>query len=180
MKNKKVICITLAIMILALTAFTWAYYVMKTRSIDENTGYNMNLGKDSEEIKNPSVIMVDSFASFNKYINNEDGKFIVFGKENCEFCTNYKPVLEQISTNYGVEIVYVNMSKLSSSDYQNVMNTDITIPGKCNKEGADIKLKAGFGTPLGLFIKKGATYDCIRGYNDYSTMEILLKTIGYI
>ena len=51
---------------------------------------------------------------------------------------------------------------------------------KCHKTGKEVELKEGFGTPLGLFIKNGETYDCVRGYKDRDNLLNIFKGINYI
>lgn len=179
MKNKKAISMFLFFSIIVLIAVASFYGSSRLEKYMNPSDIPNNPSPDPQG-SNDKVYEINSFSEFNRYVNSQKGMFIVFGKENCSFCSQYRPVLSQISNTYNVEIAYLNMTNLSEDDYFNVMNTDLTIPAKCVKEGRDIKLKEGFGTPLSLFVREGAVYDCIRGYNDYETSEILLRTIGYI
>lgn len=181
MKNRNAICTGLLLAIIFLIGIALCYYVVMSKKTDEPIIGENSFNASVDEQPNFSLIKtIDTFSDFNRYINRDTESFIVFGKENCSFCSQYKPVLEQIAKNYNLEIIYINMTKLSEDDYYNVLNSDLDIPAKCSKDGVDTKLSNGFGTPLNLFVKNGRTYDCIRGYKDYETLEILLRTIGYI
>lgn len=179
-KSNRKLSIYLLISIIVLVGVTAVYYTLKTRDLEKKKEPSVQVSDNTVNESSSKVINITSFAEYNRIINEKKNTFIVFGKENCGFCKKYKPVLDKISAKYGVDVVYINMTLLNEDDYYNILNSDLTIPAKCAKEGTEIKLKNGFGTPLSLFVNQGKTYDCIRGYKDFETLEILLKTIGYI
>lgn len=136
-----------------------------------------HLGKNSGEIglKTPTT-----FAEFDALVKRDADAMFVFGRTGCGYCENYYPVLEDVANSEKIEIIYINLANLSEEHYQAVLNADITIPGRCVKEGVDKKLVEGFGTPLSLFINKGETYNCIRGYKNKTDLLKTLKKAGYI
>lgn len=126
-------------------------------------------------IKKPTT-----FKSFDELAMRDVNTMFVFGRTGCVYCEKYYPVLEEVSKEKKIEIVYVNLANFNEEDYLAVLNSDITILGKCVNDGVNKKLSDGFGTPLTLFINKYSTYDCIRGYKDKNDLENILKKIGYI
>ncbi|HBA38005.1 MAG TPA: hypothetical protein DCY94_04725 [Firmicutes bacterium] len=170
-----IMCTVLLFLIVTLSVFTGFYYRSRIGSYELSTKVD-----DEVEVPKSKFYMLKSYGSFNSYISTTGPRFLVFGKQNCHFCDLYKPVLEKLSQDYLVEIGYVNMTILSDEDYQLIMDSGLKIPAKCSKNGNTIDIKEGFGTPLGLFVRNGEVYDCIRGYDDYETLEILIKRIGYI
>lgn len=134
----------------------------------------------NENVPNYGIKKPTTFKSFDELAMRDVNTMFVFGRTGCVYCEKYYPVLEEISKEKKIEIVYVNLANFNEEDYLAVLNSDITILGKCVNEGVNKKLSDGFGTPLTLFINKYSTYDCIRGYKDKSDLESLLKKIGYI
>ncbi len=185
MKNRNFICAGLLSLIILLTGITACYYVVKKDAYDKSLINTEKNDKDDVEASNKVedkdlLTTVTTYSDFVKYLNRDKNTFFVFGKENCSYCMSYKPVLNKVISEYNIEVVYVELNKLSQDDYHNVLNTSLTIPAKCTKENKDILLKEGFGTPLSLFTNNGSTYDCIRGYKNHDTLVGLLKQIGYI
>ncbi len=185
MKNRNFICAGLLSLIILLTGITASYYVIKKDAYDKSQLSTEKKDKNdveaSNNIENKNLLtMVTTYSDFMKYLNREKNTFFVFGKENCSYCMSYKPVLNKVISEYNIEVVYVDLGKLSEDDYYNVLNTSLTIPAKCTKDNKDSLLKDGFGTPLSLFTNNGSTYDCIRGYKNHDTLVGLLKQIGYI
>lgn len=124
---------------------------------------------------------VETYAEFNTLISRPNkNMFVVFGRQGCYFCEKYIPILNEVSQEYKVEIIYIDLLSLDASDYENVINTPLIIPGECTKDGIDSKLSAGFGTPLSLFINNNETYSCIRGYKDKKSLQAILKDNNYI
>ena len=128
--------------------------------------------------KNKGIITyITTFDDLDNKLNDEGTHFLVIGKSGCEYCDKYSTVLDEIIKNYEVEILYVDITKLSKDDYDRLRNSNITIPSSCNDYGIDINLNKKFGTPMTLFINNNQTIDCIRGYNDYSLVSSVLDSI---
>ncbi len=184
MRNRNFICVVLLLLIILLTGITTCYYIVKksdaARLLKSSTVDNDNMQSSNQIIENDLFTLVTTYDNFLNYLNREQNTFFVFGKENCSYCMSYKPVLNKIISEYDIEVVYIELNKLSQDDYYNLLNTPLTIPAKCTKENTDSLLIDGFGTPLSLFTNNGATYDCIRGYKDYDNLVSELYSIGYI
>lgn len=86
-------------------------------------------------------------------------KMIVLASSTCSFCKKYKPIVEELKTEYEFEINYIDLKADNS-----ILKEDITIPAKCSTHQRDSKISEGFGTPLTLFMKGNTVVDCIRGY----------------
>jgi len=183
MKNRKLVCTVLLILILIFVGIAACYGVVNFRTYNASiNGEDLGAGTQEDEypaISN-SVLTVTNYDDFNYYMKQNYNVFMVFGKQVCHFCSLYKPVLERVQKEYNRPIVYVDLSELSREDYSKVLNSSLVIPAKCTNVNADTPISQGFGTPLSLFVNNGEVYDCIRGYKDYDTLVGLLKNIGYI
>ena len=125
--------------------------------------------------KNKGIITY--ITTFESKLSEEGTHFLVIGKSGCEYCDKYSTVLDEIIKNYEVEILYVDITKLSKDDYDRLRNSNITIPSSCNDYGIDINLNKKFGTPMTLLINNNQTIDCIRGYNSYGLVSSVLDSI---
>ncbi len=125
--------------------------------------------------------VITDYIQFSSALNRiDENTFFVFGRTGCHYCELYEPVLKEIAAFYKIEIFYVNLAELSKEDTASIMNSNLIIPAKCSREGVDVSLNKGFGTPLTLFVKNSETYDCIRGYKDKANLIKSLKEIGYV
>lgn len=202
MKNKYLTFgVFLAILIFLLSALTVRYYNHKKELysnlsdgiIDNNNNSdNRNnsdddvsldniatehLGKNSGEVglKTPTT-----FEEFDALAMRDADALFVFGRTGCGYCEQYYPVLQEVAEEQKVEIIYVNLADFSKEDYATIIESDITIPGKCVNDGVDRKIGGGFGTPLSLYMNKYETYDCIRGYKNKKDLLKSMKKAGYI
>ncbi len=184
MKNKDLICAGLLSLIIILTGITACYYVVKKDAYERQLINEKNNEEGQNEIhninKNSQVKKLTTYNDFINYANKNTNTFMVFGKSTCHYCNMYEPILNNVSSEYGIEVIYVDLGALTQEDYYRVLNSSLMIPRKCNNSGVDIPLSSGFGTPLSLFVNSGYTYDCIRGYKDHDTLVGILRTIGYI
>ena len=93
--------------------------------------------------------------------------FILFiGSSTCSACSSYKITLNRVIKKYGIDIKYIDLSKLSE------------------KEEGDVTSKFPIsGTPVTIFIEKGVendTYNRIKGDVRYSKIVNKLKENGYV
>ncbi len=136
-------------------------------------------GENASE--NPGLKTITTYAEFARLIARPDtNTFLVLGRKGCYYCEQYAPILTEVADIYKLEIQYVDMAALTTTDYNAVLNSGLTIPAKCSKTGEDVDLSKGFGTPLTLFVRNNETFDCIRGYKDRARLISSLKSIGYI
>lgn len=162
-KNKFLFAIFLTCIVLA-GVVTFSFY--KSTFLDRDESPKIEKLYD--------VKVITSFASINSLLERKEKAILVIGKKNCTFCDRFKPVLKSAIEKYNVEINYVDIKSLAEEDYKALLESDILVPGKCNKQGKDSTLKDGFGTPLSLLFENGTTVDCLRGYADSYTLETFL------
>lgn len=184
MKKRNFVSSGLLLLIVVLIGIAASYYYFKKDSFQE-VGNPNNVVEEKPEEKTESVQSkylkkITTYEEFQEYANRDESTFFVLGRTGCHFCERYLPVLNSVSNEYKIEIVYVDFKKLSEEDYKKVMNGGLTIPGKCTKTGEEISLSQGFGTPVSLFVRNNQTYDCIRGYNEKDKLVSSLQKIGYI
>ena len=173
--KKGIVLIPITILIVVCFFLLFLYEPLKkefnsTRihSCNENTFDSKNI---------PSVTSYEDILSF---LNGVGKYMLVIGRSGCHYCDIYKPVLEDASSKYGFQYIYIDLMSLSEDEKSALLNSDIIVPGKCRKEGVDGYLKDGFGTPLTLFIDNKTSYDCIRGYVDERYLIKFLKDILFI
>jgi hypothetical protein len=170
MKNRKLILGIFLVIIVVLIFAGGAYYVLENKivPIDDDVS-------EDNSVENYGVVEITTYDEFLSLINRDKNTFLVLGKTGCHY-----PVLTKIAEEYKIEIVYVNIAKLTAEDKKSVFNSTLTIPAKCTDSEVDVSLNSGFGTPLSLFVNSGTTYDCIRGYKNESDLKASLIEIGYI
>lgn len=205
MKNKNFIIKYLISLIIILTVFAGTY-AFTNRELITNDEKIQTVGdvqeqsnkvvtdnsqaKPSEPIEpvytsdnargNYGVKTIDSLAKYEELLARDENIFLVFGRDGCHFCELYEPVLTEVAALYKIEIDYVNLALLTPSDYKDVLSSSLRIPAKCTKNSEDSDISNGFGTPLTLFVRKGETYNCIRGYKDRTNLIKDLKDFGYV
>jgi len=104
----------------------------------------------------------------------------VFGRDNCFYCNQFKPVYNTVAEEYDLDIYYFNSLEYNEKEYQAIMDMGLKIPASCTKDGNEANLSDGFGTPLTLFTQNGKVIDCISGYTNKSGLISKLKTVGMI
>ena len=93
--------------------------------------------------------------------------FVLYiGSSECSACVQFKPVLERVIREYDLDVLYIDMAKLSDEQY----NKFITV------------INLGNATPRVYFIEEGdySQYSAIRGAVDYDTVVAKFKQSGYI
>lgn len=191
MKNKKKVNMVILVLILVLTGVTVIYYKSKSVSLNKNNEIAQSYKEKDEGAKqvvkpilskssNPTVRSVLSYDEISDILDRDEMTFLVLGREGCTYCEKYKPILESVSKEYSIDIVYVDIANMEKEDYDRFMNSRLTIPAKCNKYEIEVEISKGFGTPLTLFVKKSETKDCLRGYKEQKNLVSYLKNNNYI
>ena len=107
-----------------------------------------------------------SYKKLNNMLNKKESFILFIGSSTCSACSSYKVTLNQVVKKYGVDIKYIDLSKLSS------------------KEKGDVTARFPIsGTPATIFIEKGVekdTYNRIDGNVRYSKIVKKLKENGYV
>lgn len=136
------------------------------------------VGKIDDE--NKSYKVAENFAAYKELVNSDTVTMAVFGRNSCSWCNKFKPVYNAVAEKYDIDIYYFDSDNYDNSEYEKIINMDLTIPSKCNDSGKEFKLSDGFGTPLSIFTKDGEVVDCISGYTDRASLIDKLKTNNII
>ena len=136
------------------------------------------LGKITDD--NKSYKVAENFNAYKKIVNSDAVTMAVFGRNSCSWCNKFKPIYNAVAEKYEVDIYYFDSDNYNSSDYNKIVNMDLTVPSKCSSDGKEFKLSDGFGTPLSIFTKNGEVVDCISGYINRSSLIEKLKSNNII
>lgn len=120
------------------------------------------------------------YKEYKKLVDSKKVTMAVFGYETCGYCKLYKPVFNEVASEYELNIYYFDSAIYNETEYNKVMNSGLKIPKSCTDTGKAELLSEGFGTPLTLFTKNGKVIDCISGYVGKDTLVSKLKSVGLI
>lgn len=98
------------------------------------------------------VLPFKSAAQVNDMLDNNATVVVVIGQTTCGACIQYKPVLEELVTNYDFEMAYVELDKDKNDDVQQLVN--------------DHLLEAS-ATPTTYVFVDGERVAMVVGYMDY-------------
>lgn len=115
-----------------------------------------------------------TFLTLDEYVEKieTDEKFmVVIGNIDCSACQMYKPVLEEISKNKGLEIFYVQVdnSKWSTKDQSRLL--------EATKEAFSFDVT---GTPTTLLVDNKELFKAVVGYKEYSEILSELEDFGLV
>lgn len=113
--------------------------------------------KDSGVSETESSEIMDDFY---KYYNSKKAKVIYYASSSCGYCELQTPIMEQIKKDYDIDYLYIDSTKLTSSDREAVL-------GKLDIEHA---------TPTTVVVKDGKVMGKNIGYVDGKEMVEFLKS----
>lgn len=90
---------------------------------------------------------------------------VIIGQTTCAACIQYKPVLDELLTNYDFDLMYVELDKDNNSDLTELV---------------DNYLIEASATPTTYVFKEGVRVDMFVGYMDYRTTKSFLERNGVI
>jgi len=90
-------------------------------------------------------------------------QFIFIGSSSCGYCTNFKPEIKAALQEYNANIYYLDVSKLSNVELQQLYSSD-----KYFTENE-------WGTPLNLLFKDGKRINVLNGYVPKDELVNFLK-----
>lgn len=99
--------------------------------------------------------------------NSNENKLVMIGRDNCSWCQLFKPSLDFMHDNYGLEYTYVNTNELTSSSLNKLLK----------EIGVD---SSNFGTPYTVVVKEGKVVDSLNGYADEADLFEFLKKYHFI
>lgn len=107
-----------------------------------------------------------TYKEFNELINKKEDFVLFIGSKDCSHCAAYKVTLNKIIEKYGVEVKYIDISKLKEKEINNFQS------------------KFPFsGTPTTIFITEGkeiSTFNRIEGAKEYSKVKKIFEKNNYI
>lgn len=113
-----------------------------------------------------SFIQLD-YKALTKKVENKDTFILVTSKSTCSHCASYKPKIEAITKEYGIDIYYIDYDKEDESTQKEFLD-------KFNLDGS---------TPITLFFKKGSEASVLnRIEGDLSSEKVIstFKKMGFI
>ena len=107
-----------------------------------------------------------SYKRLNEMIDNKESFVSMIGSETCSACKSYKVTLNEVISDYNIDVKYIDLSKLSDEE-ESILISNFSITG----------------TPTTVFMTKGKeedNYNRIVGNAKYSKIVYKLKENGYI
>ncbi len=80
-----------------------------------------------------------NYSQLKEKINNEDTFILIVSQTTCSHCATYKPEVEQIAKNYGIDVYYIDYDKETDDNKKEFLDS-------LNLDGS---------TPITLFINDG-------------------------
>lgn len=131
--------------------------------------------------ENRSYKVAKDFKTYKNIVKSDDVTMAVFGRDTCYYCNMFKPIYNAVANKYNLDIYFFDSDSYDKTEYNKIINLDLTIPGKCNSNTqTDFKLSDGFGTPLTIFTQNNKVIDCISGYVNRATLIQKLKSLNMI
>lgn len=96
---------------------------------------------------------------FYKYFNNKKVKIIYYASSQCGYCELQTPIMEQIDKDYDIDYLYIDSTKLTSSDKKKMLK----------------ELDIEHATPTTVVVKNGKVLGTQIGYADGGEMVEFLK-----
>lgn len=125
-----------------------------------------NTTVDDSELTSLNFVDYDTFMS---KLESGEKAIYVLGQTTCGYCSMYKPIINEVASEYGVEFNYININTLEEDQYNSL------------KEAIDyVRDNDDWGTPLTLIVEDGETVDKINGYTEKDEVVSFLKTNGFI
>lgn len=161
--------------------------VKEGKVLDIQEGYTegstlVHFFKDNGILKEDAEYSAEKYITFIDYeeyeeIIEDDGKnIVVIGQTTCSHCIAFKPALNSVAEDYDVTINYLNITQLSSEEYNKFSDSLKKI--KYNEP--EFVESGKFGTPLTLIIKDGKVINYISGQRTYSQLVRELKKASII
>jgi len=132
--------------------------------------------KEDAEYSAEKYISFINYEEYEEIIDNDDTNIVVIGQTACSHCIAFKPTINSVAEDYDITINYLNLTKLSSEEYNKFSDSLIKI--KYNEP--EFVESGKFGTPLTLIIKDGKVTNYISGQRTYSQLTRELKKSNII
>jgi len=144
--NKKGLIFLLALLLIIVGVCV--YYQLDNKEKTSNTEVSE---KESNQIMD----------NFYEYFKSKDAKIIYYASSTCGYCSLQTPIMEQIDKDYDIDYLYIDSSKLTTSDRETVLK----------------ELNIDHATPTTVVVKNGKVVDTQIGYVEGEQMvEFLINS----
>ncbi|HHW69519.1 MAG TPA: thioredoxin family protein [Tenericutes bacterium] len=110
-------------------------------------------------LNNKGGKMIDKF--FEAY-NSQERTLIYLGRPTCPACVKFKPILDEVKDEYGIDYVYINTDQVTNKELNKILNSmNLTT--------------SNFGTPYTIIAENGIIVDEITGYVEKDSLVATLK-----
>lgn len=106
-----------------------------------------------------------TYSEFADMVKNKESFVIYVGSSTCSHCADFKPILEQVIKDYGLTVYYIDKSKLT-----NAQSNEVT-------KKVDLQ---GTPTLCNIIEGKAETSTNLVGYKEYEDTVTYFEVIGYI
>jgi len=113
-----------------------------------------------------------SFAKASELINDDEVNIIYWASPNCGYCTQFTPIVKEVSIEKGVTFNYLNAAEISNEDYATLMGLVGSFDETYNTNG--------LGTPSLILVKEGKVVDISVGAQSKADLVSYLTTQGFI
>lgn len=114
-----------------------------------------------EDIKYKTVSNIEDLIT---KINSNKYTVFILGQKNCNYCTIYKPVFNNVVINKSVDIYYIEKESFTDKDWNKLKDLKLDIKAECTVENVAKTTADTLSYPLTMITKKGKTVDCLLGY----------------
>ena len=111
-----------------------------------------------------SEISIDDYLSLK---DGEEASIIYIARPTCSFCQQEEPIIEEIVSEYGVTVNYLNTDNLNNDGLTDLVQSDEYF-------------SEGFGTPLLMVVEKNEIKEVLEGLKDKDTIVDFFKKYGFI
>lgn len=94
---------------------------------------------------------------------SKENIIIYVGSENCSWCQKFKPIFQEVVSEYNLKVLYIDVSTTSDAEYKKVMS-----------------MTGATGTPTTVIMNGSKVIDSLNGYNEKDAIINFFKTNGYI
>lgn len=113
-----------------------------------------------------------SYDDVAELLNDDEINIIYWASPTCNFCSQFKPIILDVSSEYGIEFNYLNTSKLTDDEYATMYTYFIEYDGIYSEEN--------LGTPSLILVKDGKITNISVGALTESELITYLQENGLI
>lgn len=143
--------------------------------VDEQKGFTDEKGlfdflQKNQIIASDAKLLMNyvDFTGFKTVFNGSKAEVVVLGQTTCSYCLAARPSLNELVTDYKIDINYLNITNMTTTERTELDTTLASTVG------------TSWGTPLMLIVKDGKVVKFTSGFVDKATYVTFLTTNGII